>query len=97
VANTLTFRLELVRRVEIVIHLRGTISAIPLITGCGRRLQVNTDLGLTAFVRVVGFPCALGKNFTLVLHFDNWPAAPNAQFQYGPHDRHTIYALRAGG
>jgi hypothetical protein len=60
VTNTLTFRLELVRRVKIVIVLRGTC-AMPLITGCGRRLQVNTDLGLTAFVRVVGFPCVLGK------------------------------------
>jgi hypothetical protein len=57
---------------------------MPLITGCGNGVIYHRYY---RFIRVVGFPCALGKKFTLGLHVDNWPAVPNAQFQYVPYDR----------
>ena len=48
-----------------------------------RRLPADTDLGFTVFIRIVGFPCALGMKFTLGLHLDIGQQCDcRTQFQY---------------
>lgn len=69
--HPLTFRLELVRirrvKVEVLIACAAEYDAVN--HGLrNRRLPADTDLGFTVFIRIVGFPCALGMKFTLGLH-----------------------------